>query len=217
MALSFLTPIIFFVFQIVGDHDHTFVAQKVWAVVDALPAGAPAPDAALPDMDDAATDLRKAAHRALAAIEDAIDTFRFNSAIATIHEWVNTLRKAEGAEQTPAMLAARVESFSFLAHALVPFMPHLAEECWERIGGSGLVSSGTWPGVEDSLLKDDTISMPVQVNGKKRAEIQVAADASKDDIEAIALADAQVSSHTAGKTVRKVIVVPGRIVNIVVA
>ena len=192
-------------------------AQKVWAVVDALPEGAPAPDTTLPDMDDAATDLRKAAHRALAAIEDAIDTFRFNSAIATIHEWVNTLRKAEGAKQTPAMLAARVESFSFLAHALVPFMPHLAEECWERIGGSGLVSSGTWPLVEESLLKDDTISMPVQVNGKKRAEIQVAADASKDDIEAIALADAQVSSHTAGKTVRKVIVVPGRIVNIVVA
>ena len=70
--------------------------------------------------------------------------------------------------------------------------------------------------VEDSLLKDDAISMPVQVNGKKRAEIQVAADASKDDIEAIALSNEQVTAHTSGKTVRKVIVVPGRIVNIVV-
>ena len=76
---------------------------------------------------------------------------------------------------------------------------------------------GTRPKIDESLLKDDSISMPVQVNGKKRAEIQVAADASKEDIEAIALADTQVSGFTSGKTVRKVIVVPGRIVNIVVS
>ena len=191
-------------------------AQKVWAVVDELPEGAPAYGVALPDMDDAATEIRKTSHRALQAIEDAIESFRFNSAIATVHEWVNALRKAESLEATPSVLAARVEAAGFLAHALVPFMPHLAEECWARIGGTGLVSAGTWPVVEDSLLKDDTISMPVQVNGKKRAEIQVAADASKDDIEAIALSNEQVTAHTSGKTVRKVIVVPGRIVNIVV-
>ncbi len=191
-------------------------AQKVWAVVDELPEGAPAYGVALPDMDDAATEIRKTSHRALQAIEDAIESFRFNSAIATVHEWVNALRKAESLEATPAVLAARVEATGFLAHALVPFMPHLAEECWSRIGGTGLVSAGTWPVVEESLLKDDTISMPVQVNGKKRAEIQVAADASKDDIEAIALSNEQVTAHTSGKTVRKVIVVPGRIVNIVV-
>ena len=191
-------------------------AQKVWAVVDALPESAPAPDEALPAMDDAATDLRKTSHRALQAIEDAIESFRFNSAIATVHEWVNALRKAESLEASPAVLAARTEAAAFLAHALVPFMPHLAEECWARIGGRGLVSAGKWPAVEEGLLKDDTISMPVQVNGKKRAEIQVAADASKDDIEAIALADEHVAAHTSGKTVRKVIVVPRRIVNIVV-
>jgi leucyl-tRNA synthetase len=191
-------------------------AQKVWAVVDELPEDAPAYGVALPEMDDAATEIRKTSHRALQAIEDAIESFRFNSAIATVHEWVNALRKAESLEATPAVLSARVEAAGFLAHALVPFMPHLAEECWARIGGTGLVSAGTWPVVEDSLLKDDTISMPVQVNGKKRAEIQVAADASKDDIEAIALSNEQVTAHTSGKTVRKVIVVPGRIVNIVV-
>ena len=135
----------------------------------------------------------------------------------TIHEWVNTLRKAEGGEQTKAMLAARVEGVSFLARALTPFMPHLAEECWERIGGKGLVSTSTWPVVDDALLKDDMLTLPVQVNGKRRTEIQVAADATNDQIEAIAFADPQVSAFTAGKTVRKVIVVPGRIVNIVVS
>lgn len=192
-------------------------AQKVWAIVDALPENAPKPGDTMPAMDDAATDLRKTSHRALHAVEDAIETFRFNSAIATIHEWSNTLRKAEQGEQTPAMIAARVEALGFLAHALVPFMPHLAEECWSRIGGEGLVSAGTWPTIEESLLKDDTITLPVQVNGKKRAEIQVAANASKDDIEAIALADPGVSGFTSGQTVRKVIVVPGRIVNIVVS
>ncbi len=192
-------------------------AQKVWSVVDALPEHAPLPTADLPEMDEAATELRKTTHRSLKAIEDAIDTFRFNSAIATIHEWVNTLRKVENGEQTKAVLAARVEAVKFLSHALVPFMPHLAEECWHRIGGTGLVSVSTWPVAEEALLKDDTISMPVQVNGKKRAEIQVAADASKDDIEAIAMANPNVSGFTSGKTVRKVIVVPGRIVNIVVS
>ncbi len=192
-------------------------AQKVWSVVDALPEHAPLPTADLPEMDEAATELRKTTHRSLKAIEDAIDTFRFNSAIATIHEWVNTLRKVENGEQSKAVLAARVEAVKFLSHALVPFMPHLAEECWHRIGGTGLVSVSTWPVAEEALLKDDTISMPVQVNGKKRAEIQVAADASKDDIEAIAMANPNVSGFTSGKTVRKVIVVPGRIVNIVVS
>lgn len=191
-------------------------AQKVWAVVDALPEGTPAPDMPVSGGSDAATDLRKVTHRSLIAVSDAIEGFRFNSAIATIHEWVNALRKAEGTSDD-AMLAARVESMAFLAHALVPFMPHLAEECWERIGGKGLVSTSSWPSVDESLLKDDTITMPVQVNGKKRAEIAVAAHASKEDIEAIALADGHVSAFVSGKTVRKVIVVPGRIINIVVA
>ena len=192
-------------------------AQKVWAVVDELPADAPKEGDALPEMDEAGEALRKVTHRSLHAITDAIDSFRFNSAVATVHEWVNALRKAEAQEGTPAVLAARVESTSFLARALVPFMPHLAEECWARIGGVGLVSAGVWPSVDENLLKDDTITLPVQVNGKKRAELSVAADASKDDIEAAAMKLPQVSSFTDGKTVRKVIVVPGRIINIVVS
>ena len=192
-------------------------AQKVWAAVDDLPDTAPKVSAALPVMDDAGTELRKVSHRAIEAVSDAIESFRFNSGIATVHEWVNAIRKAEQGELSPAVTAALVESLGMLAHALVPFMPHLAEEIWQRVGGEGLVSASSWPEVDPSLLKDDTILMPVQINGKKHAEIQVPAEASKDDIEAIAMKDEGVLSHTSGKTVRKVIVVPGRIINIVVA
>ena len=192
-------------------------SQKVWAVVDALPDGAPAPDEALPAMDEAGTALRKVTHKSMDAVAKAIEGFRFNSAVATIHEWVNALRKAEGAEQTPALIAARVESLGFLSRALTPFMPHLAEESWARIGGKGLVSASLWPELVRDLLTDETVTMPVQVNGKRRSEIQVPADASKEDAEAIAMADEAVASFISGKTVRKVIVVPGRIVNIVVS
>ena len=192
-------------------------AQKVWAVVDALPEDAPKPGEGLGESDDAALDLRKVSHRSLSAVAAAIEGFRFNSAIATIHEWVNALRKAENASQSGALNAARVESMSFLAHALVPFMPHLAEECWERIGGNGLVSASAWPVVEESLLKDDSVTLPVQINGKKRAEISVPASADQKEIEALAFEDAAVQTHTSGKTIRKVIVVPGRIINIVVS
>ena len=192
-------------------------AQKVWASVDSLPEGAPTAAAALPEMDDAGNELRKASHRAIDAISKAIEGFRFNSAVATIHEWTNALRKAENAPATDALTAARVEAVSFLARALTPFMPHLAEECWERVGGEGMVSCASWPDINDSLLKDDTITLPVQVNGKRRSEIQVDPSATQDEIQAIAFADPAISGFTSGKTVRKVIVVPGRIVNIVVS
>ena len=103
-----------------------------------------------------------------------------------------------------------------LARCLVPFMPHLAEECWHMIGGEGLCSAAEWPIVEDSLLVEDSVTMPIQVNGKRRAEISVSKSASKDDIEATALAEPALQSFIDGQTIKKVIVVPGRIVNIVV-
>ena len=94
--------------------------------------------------------------------------------------------------------------------------PHVAEECWEATGGDGLVIEANWPVADPEMLVSDTITLPVQVNGKKRSDITVSADATKDDIEAIALADTDVQRFTSDKTVRKIIVVPGRIVNIVV-
>ena len=185
--------------------------QRVWSVFNALSEAqqdAPARES------DAATALRRASHKAVHAIDKAIEEFRFNSSIATIHEWVSTLKKAEqGGDE---LIAARFEGASMLARCLIPFMPHLAEECWDMIGGEGLCSAATWPDVEASLLVEDSVTMPIQVNGKRRAEISVSKTASKDDIEAKALAEPTLQSFIHGKTIKKVIVVPGRIVNIVV-
>ena len=183
--------------------------QRVWGVFHAL-SGA-ARDA---QSNEAALDLRRASHKAVHAIDKAIEEFRFNSAIATVHDWVSTLKKAEqGGDE---LLHARFEGASMLARCLVPFMPHLAEECWAMIGGEGLCSAAAWPDIEAALLVEDRVTLPIQVNGKRRAEISVAKTASKDQVEAAALALPAVQNFIADKDIKKVIVVPGRIVNIVV-
>ena len=182
--------------------------QRVWSIFDALPAPAEFSDSAT------STNLRKASHRAVAAINDAIEGFRFNSAVATIHEWVSTLKKVD--ESDISLAGARREGASMLARCLTPFMPHLAEACWAHIDGEGFVSSAAWPIVDPSLLVDDSITMPIQVNGKRRAEITVPKDMPKDDVEAAALAEPALEPFLKDKQVAKTIVVPGRIVNIVV-
>lgn len=182
--------------------------QRVWSIFDALPAPAEFSDSA------ASTSLRKASHRAVAAINDAIEGFRFNSAVATIHEWVSTLKKVD--EGDASLSGARREGASMLARCLTPFMPHLAEACWAHVGEEGFVSTAKWPNVDPSLLVDDSITMPIQVNGKRRAEITVPKDMAKDDVEAAALAEPALEPFLKDKQIAKTIVVPGRIVNIVV-
>jgi leucyl-tRNA synthetase len=95
-------------------------------------------------------------------------------------------------------------------------MPHLAEQCWEVLGGEGLVSEAAWPQAEESLLVDDTMTLPVQINGKKRADVTVARNAPNEEIEGAVLALDAVKTALAGATPRKIIVVPQRIVNVVV-
>lgn len=181
-------------------------AQRVWAMFDALPEN-PTSSAATGD-----SDLRRASHKAVASIAQGVDEFRFNSAVATLYEWTNTIRKAG----ETASEADRVEACSMFARCLQLFMPHLAEECWARLGHDSLIVHAPWPETDPALLVDDTITLPVQVNGKRRAEINVPADMAPGDIEALALDDPGVTPHLDGKSVKKVIVVPGRIVNIVV-
>ena len=165
--------------------------------------------------DDAdSTALRKVNHKAAAAIDKAIEEFRFNSAVASIHEWVTALKKAESAGE--AVLGARIEGASMLARCVTPFMPHLAEACWERLGQPAFVSSAPWPVADPTLLADDEVTMAVQVNGKRRAEITVPKSMDKDSVEVVAKAHPDVASFIEGKSVKKTIVVPGRIVNIVV-
>ena len=112
-------------------------------------------------------------------------------------------------------MAARHEALSILARVISPFMPHLAESCWERLGCDGLVVDAPWPKPDPALLTEDEAVLAVQINGKRRAEIRAPNDADDKAIEAIALRDDDVQRHLQGLTVRKVIVVKGRIVNIV--
>ena len=99
---------------------------------------------------------------------------------------------------------------------IAPFIPHLAEECWETLGGEGLVVDAAWPEADPALLVENTVTMPIQINGKRRAEIEVEKGTPEEAVKSLALAQDGVVRATEGLTVRKVIVVPDRIVNIVV-
>lgn len=183
--------------------------QRVWTIFDRLCEAGPADETAN------ATPLVKYSHRTAAAIDKAILEFRFNAAIAACHDWVNTLKKAESAAEET--IATRKLSARMLAVCLTPFMPHLAEECWVALGEKGFVSDAAWPMSDPALMEETTVTLPIQVNGKRRGEITIEKSAAKDEIERIALASPDIENFLDGKVIKKVIVVPGRIVNIVAA
>ncbi len=115
----------------------------------------------------------------------------------------------------PVLAASAREAFDILVRLIAPMMPHLAEECWAALGHQGLVSQAGWPEVEAALLVSDSMTLPVQVNGKKRGDIVIGRTASNQEIEAAVLALDVVKTALNGKPARKVIVVPQRIVNVV--
>jgi leucyl-tRNA synthetase len=131
----------------------------------------------------------------------------FNTAIARMMEFTNHFTKAD-----PRPLAV-LRLFVLL---LSPFAPHIAEELWQLLGAKTTLAYEPWPTYDESLTKDDVIEVPVQINGKLRNTIQAPAGASKEELEALARADVRVASQLAGKTIAKVVVVPGRMVNFVV-
>ena len=192
--------------------------QRVWRLVnEAVPllAAHGHADATKPSAEAHA--LRRAAHRAIHAVSQDIEGFRFNRAIASIYEFTNILsahlQKAENGDKSAQ--AALREALTFLVHAVNPFMPHLAEECWARLGYHTLLANEPWPGVDESLLIDDTVTIAVQVNGKRRDEITVSRHAPREDVEAAALQLDSVTRALEGRPIKKVIVVPERIVNVV--
>ena len=198
---------------------HRFV-QRIWRLaVDSsefLGTTAPVkPDA----FSDEATALRKAAHKALAAVESNIEQLGFNRSVAQIYQLVNTIAgmvKRDKLDKDASLAWALDESMQLLLLMSAPMMPHLAEECWTQLGKEGLVANHDWPKAESSLLVEDEITLPIQINGKKRGEITVAADADQATIEQAVLASDPVAKALDGKAPRKVIVVPKRIVNVVV-
>ena len=166
-----------------------------------------------------AQDIRRTAHRALASVEDDIDKLHFNRAVAQVYELSNQLygywNGREAIPFTPADSAAMREALAIMVQLFAPMMPHLAETCWQALDKKSLVSNAAWPVLDESLLEQNVITLPVQVNGKKRGEVTVPKNADKSDIEAAALELEGVLRAIGEKPVRKVIVVPERIVNVV--
>jgi leucyl-tRNA synthetase len=189
------------------------LVHRIWNEFDAHP-GDPFVESDAADADRAA-ELHRLTHRTIKAVTEAIEGFRFNSAIARLYELLNALKGWPVETAGPAVLGARTEALSALARLVAPFAPHLAEECWARLGQEGMVVEAAWPVYDPELAAENERVLPVQVNGKRRGEIRVVAGADPAEVEAIALADADVRRHLEGLSVRKVIVVPNRIVNIV--
>ena len=155
-------------------------------------------------------DLLRAMHRAIHDVTMGIETFGFNAAIAKLYGFTNALAKSK------ASAAVQKQAILTLAQLMSPMTPHLAEEIWEYQGGEGLIADAPWPKADESMLVDDTITMPIQINGKRRAEVQVPADMRKEEVEKLALAHEAVVKALAGGQPKKLIVVPGRIINVVV-
>ena len=149
-----------------------------------------------------------------------IEKLHFNVCVAHIYECANALQTVlaeipAGTAVNGDLAWALREAGDILVRLFHPMMPHLAEECWAMLGRKTLVSAEAWPQVEADLLVENTITLPVQINGKKRADVTIARDAGKEDIETAVLALDAVKRALDGKRPKKVIVVPQRIVNVV--
>ncbi|WP_283176361.1 leucine--tRNA ligase [Gemmobacter sp. 24YEA27] len=176
---------------------------RVWTLSDRV-ASMPSDYAGTGDLE-----LQKAVARAVVEVTKSIEGFAFNKAIAVLYGLTNTLAKAD-ASALVAQAAMRV-----LAQLMQPMTPHLAEEIWAMQGGEGLCAQAGWPKADPALLVDDVITLPIQINGKKRAEISVPKDLAASEVEKLALAHEDVVKFLGGNAVKKIIVVPGRIINVV--
>jgi leucyl-tRNA synthetase len=155
-------------------------------------------------------ELRRASHRAIAAVTEDLNALRFNRAVAQIYTLANALGAAGAVDN-----AVRREALETLVLLIGPMMPHLAETCWEALGQSMLVAMARWPSADPRLVKSETITIAVQVNGKRRGEIEIPREAEEEAVRSTALALDSVQRALEGRPPRRVIVVPGRIVNVV--
>ena len=196
--------------------------QRLWRLTNDLAELAAPVNAARPaSFSPAAEGIRKAAHGALARVSEDIERLRFNRSVAQIYELANALTasinglRASGAKISVDLAYAVREAGDILIRLAAPMMPHLTEECWQALGHKTLVAEQPWPVLERDLLVEEMITLPVQVNGKKRADVTVARDAADKEVEAAVLALEPVQRALEGRAPKRVIVVPQRIVNVV--
>ncbi|EGL55904.1 leucyl-tRNA synthetase [Methylophaga aminisulfidivorans MP] len=170
----------------------------------------------LSDLSESLQALRRQAHQTLAKVSDDIGRrHTFNTAIAAVMELMNSLTKLNDDNEKAHVVMQ--EALELVVLMLSPITPHICHHLWQTLGHDEAIVNVSWPTIDETALKQDKIELMVQVNGKLRAKISVAADAEQKDVEALAFADENVQRFTDGKEVRKVILVPGRLLNIVVA
>lgn len=179
--------------------------SRVWRLAEDLRQSASevAPEGA----GDAA--LARATARAIADVTAGIENFAFNTSVARLYALTTVIAKSTAPD------ADRAAALRILARLMAPMTPHLAEEVWSMLGGDGLLAQTPWPVADPALLVDETVTLPIQINGKRRSELVVARDLAKPQIEALVLADPAVIKALGGGAPKKLIVVPGRIVNVV--
>ena len=177
---------------------------RVWSLSDRIAQM----DPAAPGEGD--QDLLREMHKTIRDVTLGIESFGFNAAIAKLYAFTGMLARSKASH------AAQRQAIMTLAQLMSPMTPHLAEDIWAQQGGQGLIAEAPWPVADEAMLVEDTVTLPIQINGKRRSEITVARDAAKEEVEKTALADDAVMRALDGGVPKKVIVVPGRIVNVVV-
>ncbi|GAB5387905.1 MAG: leucine--tRNA ligase [Alphaproteobacteria bacterium] len=187
---------------------HKLVVEPAVPLADV---GAPLPN----NLSDKAVALRKDVHKAIDTATRQIDSFEFNTLVATLRTITNTI--GDFTEEGDGHGWALREALEAVTRLVAPIMPHLSEELWEHLGHADMVVHSPWPRADETLLVADTITMAVQVNGKRRGEVTLPVDADQTAAEAAAKAEDGVQRAIDGKTIRKVIYVPGRILNLVAA
>ena len=200
------------------DGSYRFL-NRVWKLVFELAplvSGA-GPAVSAQNLSGDAGKLRRAIHKTIKKVsEDVEERFHFNTAIAAIMELVNSISSFE-AKKDPSCAPVLKEALESVVLLLAPFVPHIAEELWEGLGHGGGIASASWPVYDAEAVVEDELTIVVQVNGKLRGKVTVDAAAAEEQVRTAALADEKVLAHIEGKTVRKIIYVPGKLLNIVVA
>jgi leucyl-tRNA synthetase len=175
----------------------------------------PSRSIAADSLNERQKDLRKQTHDTIAKVSDDVGRrYTFNTAIAATMELVNSVSRYSSDDDQDRLLVQ--EALDNIVLMLAPIVPHISHHLWRELGHADAVIDAAWPVADESARQADTVTLVVQVNGKLRARISLPADAGKDAAEAAALGDANVQRFIDGKEIRKVIVVPGKLVNVVV-
>ncbi|WP_135081266.1 leucine--tRNA ligase [Terasakiella sp. SH-1] len=188
--------------------------NRLWRLITEPKAPYAGKDTAQPaNLSADAQKLRSQVHKTIMAVTDDLAKFHFNKAVARLRELTNALGNLDGVEGDDSWVLR--EGYEYLVRLLAPMTPHISAELWAELGHDSILCEVDWPVADDSLLVEDTVILPIQINGKRRDQLEVAKDLDPKEVEKLALASEKVQAALDGKPAKKVIVVPNRIINVV--